>query len=162
MTRPKALKRWQRLKNSPNTTSYTNRKGRLCLPLDVDRSVLASESVELSISKRRLTKQPTDADEGEMDKLVTGHDMSIAEQDAASVGGSKALATTATIVVDSDKDDDDGEQPFRLLSQDVDFEVGLPNGGLGRHHVQRQARQQQGGQHCPPCLHTAIRLHATR
>ncbi len=120
LPRARALRRWQRLKSSSSTTTFLNRKGQLCLPIEIDKTITAEEFVESNIAKRKLTKQVSDADENEMEKCVALQD--IVEPSSSSLTGAKAITTTS--VVESDAEDD--SKPFRIDDPDVDIESSLP------------------------------------
>ena len=103
-SRKVALREWNKAKSNKEISRKINKAGNLCLPLEVDYVVLATESLVQCRKKRKINRHTADANEQELTDQIRGYTPSMLEDgDLNSIeGGALAANGSAVLAIAED------------------------------------------------------------
>jgi hypothetical protein len=129
LSRKGALREWDKAKSNKGIARKINKAGQLCLPLEMDYTVLATESIVQCRKARKINRHTGDANEQEFvdqirdytpSKLADG-DLNSIEGGALAVNGSAAvLAIAEDVIPDTTEEATKGHVKLMDLEADLD------------------------------------------
>jgi len=104
LPRKVALREWNKAKKNKEIYHRINKAGNLCLPLEVDYVVLATETLVQCRKKRKINRHTADANEQELTDQIRGYTPSMLEDgDLNSIeGGALAANGSAVLAIAED------------------------------------------------------------
>ena len=133
LSRKSALRAWDKAKSNKKISRKINKAGHLCLPLEVDYTVLATESIVQCRKVRKSNRHTADANEQELVDQIRGYTPSmLADGDLNSIeGGALAANGSAVLAIAEDAIPDTRAQApkghVKLLDLDADLEELWPS-----------------------------------
>ena len=126
-SRKLATREWNKAKSNKDLARRINKAGNLCLPLEVDYSVLATQSVVQCRKKRKINEHTADANEQDLNEEIRGYIPSMLEDvDLNSIeGGALAANGSAVLAIAEDTIPDTGAQAPKGYVKLVDVNVDL-------------------------------------
>ena len=103
-SRKLAIREWNKAKSNKEISRRINKAGNLCLPLEVDYVVLATETLVQCRKKRKINRHTADANEQELTDQIRGYTPSMLEDgDLNSIeGGALAANGSAVLAIAED------------------------------------------------------------
>jgi hypothetical protein len=122
-----ALREWNKAKSNKEISRRINKAGNLCLPLEVDYAVLATQSLVQCRKKRKINLHTADANEQDLTDQIRGYIPSMLEDgDLNSIeGGALAANGSAVLAIAGNALPDTGAQAPKGYVKLVDVNVDL-------------------------------------
>jgi len=127
LSRKLATREWNKAKSNKDLARRINKAGNLCLPLEVDYSVLATQSVVECRKKRKINEHTADANEQDLNEEIRGYIPSMLEDvDLNSIeGGALAANGSAVLAIADDTIPDTVAQAPKTHVKLVDVKTDL-------------------------------------
>ena len=127
LPRKVALREWNKAKKNKEIHHRINKAGNLCLPLEVDYVVLATETLVQCRKKRKINRHTADANEQELTDQIRGYTPSMLEDgDLNSIeGGALAANGSAVLAIADDTIPDTVAQAPKTHVKLVDVKTDL-------------------------------------
>ena len=126
-SRKVALREWNKANSNKDISRRINKAGNLCLPLEVDYVVLATETLVQCRKKRKINRHTADASEQELTDQIRGYTPSMLEdEDLKSIeGGALAANGSAVLAIADDTIPDTVAQAPKTHVKLVDVKTDL-------------------------------------
>ena len=126
-SRKLAIREWNKAKSNKEISRRINKAGNLCLPLEVDYAVLATQSLVQCRKKRKINRHTADANEQELTDQIRGYIPSMLEDgDLNSIeGGALAANGSAVLAIADDTIPDTVAQAPKTHVKLVDVKTDL-------------------------------------